>query len=160
MPNLKTRKLFEFENMMTRLGNITSAKLGFLLTRNAVRVAEVTHSVRMQLQGSDKVRLFRNKRDVLSRRIQNSQQSLEAIMAMAQELGVAAELEELELKEIELLDLEAEIEWIPIPKSCIPGLEDDNDSNTAGVLPLDALKLFYEIGLISENAKSTKENKK
>lgn len=152
MTTLPISKIFEVENMLDRIGTVTAAKMGLILARNGLRISEVTKAVRQQIQGSFELQVFRTKQQYALRNTKDALKTLFVMMELAQQAGVADELKLMEVKEQELLSCEAEIDWIPLPESLIPGLKND-DGIESGILPLEALRLFYEVGIIPNTAK-------
>lgn len=155
---LKTSKIFEVQNMINGVGGITAGKLGYALSRNAVRVEEVTKAVVDQLKGSKELQAWRIKRQQISATVKNYEEAEAQIEALKDSMKVRDEITALEEKERELLDMETEVDWFDVPLSYIPGMA-ENDSNKEGVLPLAAMKLFFAAGMIVDDLPKSKADR-
>ncbi len=158
---LKVSKFFELEQALNACAQITAAKLGYGLARNANLVADITKVVRERMKGSEQVEQFQRKvQALLAKPGKTAAEREEAIEALKDEMKVRAELVELEERQRQIFEEEEEVAWRSVSLDKVPGTKDEDDLSK-GVLQMGFMRLFLEVGILydPEDEKPTDEKK-
>lgn len=155
----KVSKFFELEQALGACANLTAAKLGYGLARNANIVADITKVVRERMKGSEEVQKYQRKlQEILVKPGKTPAEREQMIETLKDEMGVQSEIDELDERQRLILDEEEEVEWRRVSLSQVPGLKDEDDL-TKGVLQMGYLRLFLEVGILYDPADEPKGEK-
>ena len=156
---LKVSKFFELEQALNACANLTAAKLGYGLARNANIVADIVKVVRERMKGSENYQKYIQKVQSLMSKPGKTPVEREAMLdALKDEMKVQEEMDELEERQKLIFEEEEEVEWRRVSLAQVPGLKDEDDL-TKGVLQMGLLRLFMEVGIIYDPADEKDEKK-